>query len=94
MLRRRCLLVKQNRIAKPQNQANPISSLGQGRKMDIVVAVQKSGFASALDHDNGDIIWSNVSACVTSTPLIRHEILRHRVCGTERPFLRDGCQYW
>ncbi|KAK9010737.1 hypothetical protein V6N11_043606 [Hibiscus sabdariffa] len=29
-----------------------------GTKKDIVVAVQKSGFAWALDRDNGNIIWS------------------------------------
>ncbi|KAL3501376.1 hypothetical protein ACH5RR_035825 [Cinchona calisaya] len=28
-----------------------------GKKRDIVVAVQKSGFAWALDRDNGDIVW-------------------------------------
>ncbi|XP_027096818.2 uncharacterized protein [Coffea arabica] len=29
-----------------------------GRKRDIAVAVQKSGFAWALDRNNGDIVWS------------------------------------
>ncbi|GLU11128.1 hypothetical protein SLE2022_278940 [Rubroshorea leprosula] len=29
-----------------------------GTKLDIVVAVQKSGFAWALDRDNGNLIWS------------------------------------
>ncbi|XP_071688747.1 uncharacterized protein, partial [Rutidosis leptorrhynchoides] len=29
-----------------------------GNKHDIVVAVQKSGFAWALDRDNGSIVWS------------------------------------
>ncbi|KAL3501341.1 hypothetical protein ACH5RR_035790 [Cinchona calisaya] len=28
-----------------------------GKKRDIVVAVQKSGFAWALDRENGDIVW-------------------------------------
>ncbi|XVF16534.1 hypothetical protein REPUB_Repub10bG0040100 [Reevesia pubescens] len=27
-------------------------------KKDIVVAVQKSGFAWALDQDNGSLVWS------------------------------------
>lgn len=29
-------------------------------KRDIVVAVQKSGFAWALDRNNGSIVWSTV----------------------------------
>lgn len=32
-----------------------------GVKRDIVVAVQKSGYAWALDRDSGDIVWFNVS---------------------------------
>ncbi|GKU97108.1 hypothetical protein SLEP1_g10288 [Rubroshorea leprosula] len=32
-----------------------------GTKLNIVVAVQKSGFAWALDRDNGTLIWSTVS---------------------------------
>ncbi|XP_061351215.1 uncharacterized protein LOC133296280 [Gastrolobium bilobum] len=32
-----------------------------GTKQDIVVAVQKSGFAWALDQDNGSLIWSKES---------------------------------
>lgn len=32
-----------------------------GTKLDIVVAVQKSGFAWALDRDTGDTVWFNVS---------------------------------
>ena len=32
-----------------------------GTRRDIVVAVQKSGFAWALDRDTGDIVWFNVS---------------------------------
>ncbi|KAF3444767.1 hypothetical protein FNV43_RR14460 [Rhamnella rubrinervis] len=31
---------------------------GNGTKRDIVVAVQKSGFAWALDRDNGGLVWS------------------------------------
>lgn len=31
-----------------------------GRSRDIAVAVQKSGFAWALDRDNGDIVWFKV----------------------------------
>lgn len=31
-----------------------------GTLRDIVVAVQKSGFAWALDRDNGDIVWFKV----------------------------------
>lgn len=31
------------------------------RLRDVVVAVQKSGFAWALDRDNGDIVWFKVS---------------------------------
>lgn len=34
---------------------------GNGTKRDIVVAVQKSGFAWALDRDNGGLVWSTVS---------------------------------
>ncbi|XP_025696628.1 uncharacterized protein [Arachis hypogaea] len=34
----------------------------KGRKEDIVVAVQKSGFAWALHRDNGTIIWSTQEA--------------------------------
>ena len=34
---------------------------GNGTKRDIVVAVQKSGFAWALDRDNGDLVWFTVS---------------------------------
>lgn len=30
-------------------------------KRDVAVAVQKSGFAWALDRDNGDIVWFRVS---------------------------------
>ncbi|KAJ4707005.1 polyvinylalcohol dehydrogenase-like [Melia azedarach] len=30
----------------------------KGRKKDIVAAVQKSGFAWALDRDNGSLVWS------------------------------------
>ena len=32
-----------------------------GTVRDIVVAVQKSGYAWALDRDSGDIVWFNVS---------------------------------
>lgn len=35
-----------------------------GTKKDIVVAVQKSGFAWALDRDTGSIVWSTVSFLV------------------------------
>ncbi|KAL0450575.1 UNVERIFIED_CONTAM: hypothetical protein Slati_1613900 [Sesamum latifolium] len=36
-----------------------ISSINaNGTKLDIVVAVQKSGFAWALDQNNGDLVWS------------------------------------
>ncbi|KAF6159973.1 hypothetical protein GIB67_033057 [Kingdonia uniflora] len=31
-----------------------------GTRRDLAVAVQKSGFAWALDRDNGDIVWSTV----------------------------------
>lgn len=31
-----------------------------GTKRDVVVAVQKSGFAWALDRNNGSIVWSTV----------------------------------
>lgn len=34
----------------------------KGTKRDIVVAVQKSGFAWALDRDNGDLIWFTVKS--------------------------------
>ncbi|KAL0343904.1 UNVERIFIED_CONTAM: hypothetical protein Sangu_1277800 [Sesamum angustifolium] len=29
-----------------------------GTKLDIIVAVQKSGFAWALDRNNGNLVWS------------------------------------
>jgi len=32
-----------------------------GVRRDIVAAVQKSGFVWALDRDNGEIVWFNVS---------------------------------
>ncbi|CAK9137098.1 unnamed protein product [Ilex paraguariensis] len=35
--------------------------LNKGRERDVVVAVQKSGFAWALDRDNGDIVWSKLA---------------------------------
>ncbi|KAG5522396.1 hypothetical protein RHGRI_034544 [Rhododendron griersonianum] len=38
-----------------------VTAFVKGRMVDVVVAVQKSGFAWALDRDNGDIIWFNVS---------------------------------
>ncbi|GMN42352.1 hypothetical protein TIFTF001_011560 [Ficus carica] len=38
-----------------------LSVCGNGTKRDIVVAVQKSGFAWALDRDNGNITWFTVS---------------------------------
>ncbi|KAK4402945.1 hypothetical protein Sango_1035200 [Sesamum angolense] len=34
-----------------------LSIVSNGRLRDVVVAVQKSGFAWALDRDNGDIVW-------------------------------------
>lgn len=34
----------------------------KGTKRDTVVAVQKSGFAWALDRDNGDLIWFTVKS--------------------------------
>lgn len=37
-----------------------LSINSKGRFRDIVVAVQKSGFAWALDRDNGDIVWFKV----------------------------------
>lgn len=41
-----------------------VTAFVKGRMVDVVVAVQKSGFAWALDRDNGDIIWFNVSIWV------------------------------
>lgn len=37
-----------------------LSIYNNGRKRDVVVAVQKSGFAWALDRDNGAIVWFKV----------------------------------
>ena len=34
-----------------------------GTMRDVVSAVQKSGFAWALDHYNGSLVWSTVSRC-------------------------------
>lgn len=40
------------------------------RKLDIVVAVQKSGFAWALDRSTGNIVWSTVrESCVRLSQL-------------------------
>ena len=38
-----------------------LSIFANGRLRDVVVAVQKSGFAWTLDRDNGDLVWFNVS---------------------------------
>ncbi|KAF7112310.1 hypothetical protein RHSIM_RhsimUnG0242500 [Rhododendron simsii] len=38
-----------------------VTAFVKGRMVDVVVAVQKSGFAWALDRDNGDIIWFNMA---------------------------------
>lgn len=38
-----------------------LSIVVNGSTRDIVVAVQKSGFAWALDRDNGEIVWYTVS---------------------------------
>lgn len=38
-----------------------LTIFSNGTKRDIVAAVQKSGFVWALDRDNGDIVWFNVS---------------------------------
>jgi glucose dehydrogenase len=37
-----------------------LTTFVNGKKKDIVVAVQKSGFAWALDRDNGTLVWSTV----------------------------------
>ncbi|WJX58740.1 hypothetical protein P8452_44161 [Trifolium repens] len=38
-----------------------LTTFVNGKKKDIVVAVQKSGFAWALDRDNGTLVWSTVA---------------------------------
>ncbi|KAI3700812.1 hypothetical protein L2E82_45450 [Cichorium intybus] len=38
-----------------------ISINDRGHKRDIVVAVQKSGYAWALDRDNGSLVWSTLA---------------------------------
>lgn len=38
-----------------------LSVFERNMKRDIVVAVQKSGFAWALDRDNGNLVWSKES---------------------------------
>ena len=38
-----------------------VSINSNNTKLDIAVAVQKSGFAWALDRNNGSLIWSTVS---------------------------------
>ena len=38
-----------------------VSINSNNTKLDIVFAVQKSGFAWALDHNNGNLIWSTIS---------------------------------
>lgn len=43
-----------------------LSNIGpNGRRKDVVVAVQKSGFAWALDRSNGNLIWSTVRNTTT-----------------------------
>lgn len=42
-----------------------LSTKINGTKRDIVFAVQKSGFAWALDADNGSIIWSRVKMAIS-----------------------------
>ena len=37
-----------------------LSAQVNGSRLDIVVAVQKSGFAWALDRNNGRLVWSTV----------------------------------
>lgn len=51
-----------------------LSILYNGRRRDIAVAVQKSGFAWALDRDTGDIVWSRVSMALTSICNLRMEL--------------------
>lgn len=38
-----------------------LTIFADGRMRDVVVAVQKSGFAWALDRSNGEIVWFKVS---------------------------------
>ncbi|PSS28718.1 Polyvinylalcohol dehydrogenase [Actinidia chinensis var. chinensis] len=38
-----------------------LSIFANGRLRDVVVAVQKSGFAWTLDRDNGDLVWFNLA---------------------------------
>ncbi|PKI36857.1 hypothetical protein CRG98_042806 [Punica granatum] len=38
-----------------------LSILHNGTRRDVAVAVQKSGFAWAVDRDNGDIVWSKLA---------------------------------
>lgn len=38
-----------------------LTIFSNGRMRDVVVAVQKSGFAWALDRDDGEIVWLRVS---------------------------------
>ncbi|KAL6350462.1 hypothetical protein AAG906_019109 [Vitis piasezkii] len=48
----------------PNNPASPmlLTIFPSGTRRDVVVAVQKSGFAWALDRDTGDIVWFNWGA--------------------------------
>lgn len=39
-----------------------------GTVQDVAVAVQKSGFAWALNRDNGNIVWSKVSLKLKASP--------------------------
>ncbi|KAK6931195.1 Pyrrolo-quinoline quinone repeat, partial [Dillenia turbinata] len=38
-----------------------LTAFPNGTRRDVVVAVQKSGFAWALDRDNGNIVWFNLA---------------------------------
>lgn len=66
-----CIIPSIASTACPPAGANPDSDFGEAPIMltiqtlnattqDIVVAVQKSGFAWALDRDNGTLVWSTV----------------------------------
>lgn len=45
-----------------------LSTYVNGTKRDIVVAVQKSGFAWALDRNDGSLVWSTVSFIASYLP--------------------------
>ncbi|KAJ0478726.1 putative polyvinyl alcohol dehydrogenase (cytochrome) [Helianthus annuus] len=56
----------------------------RGEKHDIVVTVQKSGFAWAMDRDNGSIVWSTVTFLSTKFQLVTEKTASISVTNLRR----------